>query len=300
MSVSRHDYLIKSASYLSVFIAIIILVVKSYAWFITESQSILATLIDSMLDISSSLINLTVIRFSLQPADNNYRFGHDKFQDLAVFSQSIFFCATGLFTFASAVKFMFYQRSHTSIDIGTYSMYICIVFTSILVAYQYYVIKITNSMIIKADKLHYFTDLIANIAVIISINLSSIIWFIDPLFAIGIAIYILNSSYKLFRKSVKNLVDEEFSDKEREKILFIISKYEEVQGVHELKTRYAANKPFIQFHLEVDGSMSLYDAHLISDRISDELLTIFHNGEITIHQDPAGVESAVNYREKLK
>ena len=83
--------LIKSASYASVAVAFIIMSIKSYAWITTESQSMLASLIDSLLDISSSFINLIAVRIALAPPDDNHRFGHDKFQDLAIFSQSIFF-----------------------------------------------------------------------------------------------------------------------------------------------------------------------------------------------------------------
>ena len=104
MAIERNNRLIKIASYASVTTAVVIMLAKSYAWLATESQSILASLIDSLLDISSSAINLIAIRFSLLPADDNHRFGHEKFQDLAIFSQSMFFFASCLFTLFSSSK----------------------------------------------------------------------------------------------------------------------------------------------------------------------------------------------------
>lgn len=299
MSAINEPLLIKSASYISIIVACIIVSIKMYGWLITDSQALLASLTDAMLDISSSLVNLVAIQFALQPPDDNHRFGHEKFQDLTIFSQSIFFLASSLFTMSSSIKSLFSNAPLENIESTSYLMYICCFLTFALVCYQTYVVKKTNSKLIEVDKLHYFTDLLTNFAVIISMKLSSIIWFIDSLFGIAISLYIGYFSFTLFKESIKNLADEEFADVEKKKILQIIGKYKEIKGIHELKTRYAANKPFIQCHLEMDGNMSLYDAHTISDKISDELLLIFKGGEVTIHQDPAGKEEDVNYREEL-
>ena len=299
MDTNSRNLLIKSASYLSVITALIILSVKIYAWFVTDSQSILASLIDSMLDITSSFINLIALRFALQPPDHEHRFGHEKIQDLTIFSQSIFFFASAFFVGFSSVKSLFEKTQLENISDATTIMYICIFLTIILVFYQTYVIKKTGSEIVKADKLHYFTDLLTNIIVIISINLSDRFWFIDSLFGVVISLYIFKTSYSLFQKAFKNLVDQELPEKDRQKIISIINKHRGVKGVHEMKTRYAAQKAFIQCHLEMDGNMSLYNAHKISDEIAFDILQEFPDSEIIIHQDPYGVEEHVNYREYI-
>ncbi|HJD68021.1 MAG TPA: cation diffusion facilitator family transporter [Rickettsia endosymbiont of Bembidion lapponicum] len=299
MDINSRNLLIKSASYLSVITALIILSVKIYAWFVTDSQSILASLIDSMLDITSSFINLIALRFALQPPDYHHRFGHEKMQDLTLFSQSIFFFASAFFVGFSSIKSLFEKTKPENISDGTMIMYICIFLTIILVLYQTYVIKKTKSDIIKADKLHYFTDLLTNVIVIISLNLSDRFWFVDPLFGVVIALYIFHTSYSLFKKAFKNLVDHELPEQDRQKIIAIINKHRGVKGVHEMKTRYAAQKAFIQCHLEMDGNMSLYNAHEISDEIAFDILQEFPDSEIIIHQDPYGVEEHVNYREYI-
>ncbi len=299
MTTSEHQNLIKLASYLSFTVAAFILLIKSYAWIVTDSQSILASLIDAMLDISSSFINLVAIRFALQPPDYHHRFGHEKIQDLAIFSQSVFVCVSGLFICSSSVKSLIDRSVPGNIESGINVMYLCIILTFILLAYQTYVIKKTGSEIIKVDKLHYFTDLLANIAVIVSINLTTSFWFIDSLFGISISLYIIYASYALFRKAFKNLIDEELPEKDRKKIISIISSFKEVKGIHEMKTRYAASKPFIQCHIEMDGDMSLYSSHHYSDQICSALLLEFPGAEIIIHLDPYGYEEKVNYRENI-
>lgn len=296
---STNHTLIKTASYLSFSTAIVILLIKVYGWLLTDSQSLLASLIDSLLDISSSFINLIAIRYALEPPDHHHRFGHEKIQDLAIFSQSIFFLASGLFTFFSSAKALFTKTIIGNLSAGTNVMYICIVLTFVLVSYQTYVIKKTGSEMVKVDKLHYFSDLLTNVAVIISINLTIYCWFIDSLFGMAIAIYITYNSYILFKKAFKNLVDEELPEEDRKKIISIISLFKEIKGIHEMKTRYAAHKPFIQCHLEMEGDMSLYRAYFISEEIIAALLQEFPGGEIIIHQDPYGVEEMVNYREAI-
>lgn len=286
----KNDQLIKSASYASVTIAMIIMVVKFYAWTETDSQSILASLVDACLDISSSLINLIAVRIYLKPPDKNHRFGHDKFQDLAIFSQSMFFFASCVFILASSTRALYFRSAPENLDIGVDVMILCIFLTFILVAYQTYVIKRTNSKIIMADKVHYFSDFLSNIAVVVSLYFSQKFWYIDAVAGIGIALYIMHAAYSLFKEALSNLSDEEFSAEDRVKILKIVSAFPETRGVHELKTRSAANKPFIQFHLELDGKISLLEAHRISDMVEDELMKHFKNAEIIIHQDPEGLE----------
>lgn len=299
MSHSKNSLLIKSASYFSVLTAFIIMIAKLYGWVVTDSQSILASLIDALLDISSSIINLIAIHIALKPPDNEHRFGHEKFQDLAIFSQSIFFFASCLFMVFSSIRRLYLGAIIENPNDGVNVMYFSTVLAIILVMYQSYVVKKTGSKIIAADKLHYFTDFLANIVVIISLYLSANFWFIDPLAGILIAVYITHAAYKLFRDALRNLVDQEFLQKDKNKILKIIGKYNEVKGVHELKTRYAGSKPFIQFHLELDGNMSLIESHAIADEIEQELMNIFPLAEIMIHQDPEGLENNVKYREKI-
>ncbi|MFK7974450.1 MAG: cation diffusion facilitator family transporter [Rickettsiaceae bacterium] len=283
---TKDETLIRYASYISVITAFFVMLAKIYGWALTDSQSMRATLVDSLLDISSSLINVIAIRFSLTPPDENHRFGHEKFQDLAIFSQSIFFFLSGLFTLFSATKALYAHRVPDNGELGIDTMYFCIVLTLGLVIFQSYVIKKTNSKIIAADKLHYFSDLLTNVAVVVSLYLSNKFWYIDAVAGIAISLYIVRGSFLLFREAIRNLADEEFQLEDRNKIINIINSVPEAKGVHELKTRCAGDKPFIQFHLELNGKLTLAEAHQISDNIIDKLIELFPNAEIIIHQDP--------------
>jgi len=291
--------LLKLAPLLSMITAIVIALTKLYSWYYTSSASILASLVDSLLDLSTSVINFIALRAALVPPDHKHRFGHNKIEDLAVFGQSAAFFASGIFTLYNSAYRMANPQPLEFVSLGIYAMVISSVLTIFLVAFQSIVIQRTKSTIVEVDRLHYITDLLTNLLVIISLYFSSTYLSLDAILAVLIACYIMKSSYGLFVRATKNLVDEEMNDAEREKIIDIIRGHKKVLGVHELKTRLAGSKAFIQLHLELDGDMKLYDAHEISDEVMNRILKEFPSSEITIHQDPAGFEQDVPYREEL-
>lgn len=291
--------LLKTAPLLSILVATIISAMKLYSWHYTDSASIMASLMDSLLDLSTSVINYFALRAALMPPDHNHRFGHNKIEDLAVFGQSIGFFASGIFTFYNSVQHILYPKPLEHIGVGIYVMVLSSILTIFLLMYQSYVIRRTKSSIVEVDRLHYTMDLMTNLMVIFSLYFSAKYGAIDSLLGILIAFYIIYSSYGLFVRATKNLIDEEMNDEERDKIIAIIGNHKEVLGVHELKTRCGGSKLFIQFHLELDGKLSLFEAHNISDRIMTNILDSFPGAEITIHQDPAGLEHDAPYREEL-
>ena len=168
-----------------------------------------------------------------------------------------------------------------------------------IISNQKYVTRRTNSNIIKADLLHYFTDFLTNICAIIGIIIATY-WnlpIFDSIAASVIAIYIIVNSVKMFKKAFNNLMDHELDEQDRQMIIDIIKSNKEVLGFHDLKTRYSGTKPFIQFHLELDENMTLKYAHVISHIIEKAILAKIPNAEIIIHQDPEGAEEDIHYKD---
>jgi cation diffusion facilitator family transporter len=295
----KQNQLIKNASYASVATGLIIFVIKFFGWIKSDSVSLFASLIDSLLDITSSFLNMVAVHIALAPADDNHRFGHNKVQDLAIFAQAIFFISSGAFTLFVSSKRLWTHNYMTDHEVGVHTMLICTILTIFLLIYQTHVIRKTNSQIIKADKIHYLSDLASNVAVVISILVSKYFSLIDAIFGILIALYIIFSAINLFRNSLRNLLDEEFSKEDKEKILSILRLNKDILGVHDLKTRKAGDKAFIQFHIDLDPTISLISAHNISEKITQELVAIFIDCEVIIHQDPIGYDDDVQYREKI-
>jgi ferrous-iron efflux pump FieF len=276
------------ASYLSLTVGIVLVLLKGVAWLVSDSLSMMSSLADSMLDVMASTINFLAVRYALQPPDEEHRFGHGKAEDLSVLAQSTFICGSGAFLIIEGIKRIFFPEEIHHSFIGIVIMLLSIVLVLGLVVYQRYVVSKTSSSAIASDAMHYFTDLISNVGVILALVLTTSLGWksADPVIGIIIAVYLICSAIAMARESFQNLMDHEFSDAEREKIVAVVRSFPEVHGLHELRTRKSGINNFIQFHLDfINEDISLKHAHEISDNIEDALKEIFPHTEVLIHQD---------------
>ncbi len=281
------EKLLKRATYASVFTAAVLIVVKAFAWVFTGSVAVLASLLDSLMDAAASLINLMAVRYSLQPADQEHRFGHGKAESVAGLAQSMFIAGSGVFLLLEAIDRIIKPQPIENIAIGIGIMVFSIIATLLLISYQLYVVKKTGSVAIKADALHYKTDLLTNSAIVLALILTQFGWgYLDPLFAIVIGAYILYSAWGIGNESFHQLLDRELPDEQREQISDIINQHPHVLGFHDLRTRQSGRMQIIQLHLEMEDDLILLQAHAISEEVEASLIKAFPNAEIVIHQDP--------------
>ena len=282
--------LLRLATYASISVALILIVAKLIAWGLSDSVSLLATLIDSVLDALASLINLIAVRHALTPADKEHRFGHGKAEALAGLSQSMFIAGSAGFLLLEAGRRLISPIAVESVGISMLVMVFSIVATLLLLSFQAHVIRKTNSTAIRADALHYRTDLLVNASVILALWLSVKGWAgFDALFACAIAIYILYSAWEIITVSYDHLMDRELPDEQREEIERLVLQHKSARGLHDLRSRHSGTVSFIQLHLELDDDLSLLEAHKISDEVELCLLEAFPGSEIIIHIDPQSV-----------
>lgn len=284
--------LMKLATYASVSVASVLIAAKFGAWMMTDSVSLLSTLIDSLLDAAASLVNLFAVRHALQPADKEHRFGHGKAESLAGLAQAAFISGSAAFLLIEAGGRLFNPQDIQRTELGYAVMAVSIVMTMGLVAFQRYVVKKTGSLAISADSAHYQMDVLVNISVVISLVLvSQLGWtYADPLFAIGIAAYIVWGAWEIGYEAYHVLMDRELPDEDREKIYAIAVSHPDVNGMHDLRTRTSGPNVFIQMHLEMDRDILLIRAHEISEEVMFKVEAAFPNAEIIIHEDPEGVD----------
>lgn len=290
MQKSDYSKLVTTAAWLAAGVATLLLIVKVSAWWVTGSVSLLASLIDSLLDIAASVVNLIVVRYSLQPADKEHSFGHGKAESLAALAQAMFISGSACFLILNGVDRFFRPHELHSPELGVYVSMFAILVTGGLVAFQKHVVKRTGSQAIAADSLHYQSDLYMNAAIIVALGLS---WYgigqADAVFAIGIGIFILSSAIRMVYTAVQSLLDRQLPDEEIEDIHLITCSVKGVLGAHQIRTRMSGPVRFIQLHLELDDHMPLIEAHRISDEVEQKLLERFPEGDILIHQDPISV-----------
>ena len=283
-----HAGLLKLASIASVLTAGFLIVAKLAAWSVTGSVSLLASLVDSVMDSIASLINLFAIRYSLQPADEQHRFGHGKAEPLAGLAQAAFIAGSAVFLVFHAIDRLRFARSLEQIGIGLWVMALAIVMTVGLLAIQRYVIRKTDSTAIRADSLHYLTDLLTNMSVLLALYLSTLGWtWADPVFAIAVAIYIFYSAYQIGHGAFQQLMDRELPDDILQQIQATAMSHPEVMSTHEMRTRQAGHTRFVQLHLVFDEDLPLKTAHAIADQVEAEILSFLPGAEVLIHQDPS-------------
>ncbi len=283
--------LMRQATYASVGVATTLVAAKLGAWAVTGSVALLSTLIDSLLDGAASLLTLAAVRQSLIPADEEHRFGHGKAEPLAGLGQSAFIGGSAFFLLLEATDRLMSPQPVTQGAVGIAVMVFSILMTLGLVAFQRHVVRKTGSTAINADSLHYAGDLLINGSVIVSLVIGMAGGWagIDPLFAIGIAGYLLFNAWGIGRDAVNLLMDRELPEEERERIRAICLEHPGVHDVHDVRTRSTGRQVFIQLHLELDGAWTLSAAHAAAVSVEKALRDAYPGGDVIIHQDPAGV-----------
>jgi len=282
----------RQATYASVTVAATLIVAKLVIWDMSDSVALLSSLIDSSLDVMASLISLFAVRQALMPADKEHRFGHGKAESLAALGQSLFVGGSAVFlVFEAGGRVLRPQEIDNGIA-AISVMVLSLVMTLVLVQFQRFVIKETGSMAIAADSLHYTADLLVNGGIIIGlIAVTAFGWTLaDPLVALAVALYLIITAWRIALLAMDMLMDREFDDSAREEIHSIILSHPEVKSMHDLRTRSAGVHSFIQLHLELDGDLSLSEAHRISDEVEKLVSAKFENAEILIHEDPEGLD----------
>jgi ferrous-iron efflux pump FieF len=286
----EHRRLLTLATNLSVTVALVLIVAKAYAWSLTDSVAILASLVDSLMDAGASLLNLFAVRYALAPADASHRWGHGKAEAIAGLGQGVFIFASGLFLVSEAVQRLLQPEPLAAFPIGVGVMLLTLLLTAGLVVVQSYVIRRTRSPAIRADSLHYRTDLLTNAAVLLALVLSQFGWLgVDPLFAVAVAAYTLKAAWDIVGDAVAELLDQELPESRRQEIIALASAHPRVLGVHDLRTRSAGRVDFIELHLELDDHMPLMVAHQVSDAVEASLIKAIPQADVMIHLDPVSL-----------
>lgn len=284
----RQQRLVRWATYASVLTATTLILAKLSAWGLSGSVSMLASLIDSLMDALASIINVLAVRYALQPADNEHRFGHGKAESLAALGQATFIAGSAVFLLLHSIDRLLHPAplAHTQIAIAV--MVFSIVATTLLVLFQRAVIAQTGSVAIKADSLHYVGDLAANAGIIVALMLASYGWpGFDPVFALLIAGYVFYTAWSIGAEATQHLLDRELPDRIRAHILALAQAHPDVLGVHALRTRQSGPHKVIQLHIELDGAKTLLHAHQVAEHVENRIKQAYPGADVIIHQDPA-------------
>jgi ferrous-iron efflux pump FieF len=283
--------LMRRATYASVVVASILIVAKVVAWVLTDSVSVLSSLLDSLLDVAASLVNLVAVRHALTPADEEHRFGHGKAEAVAGLVQSAFIAGSALLLFSEAAHRLWAPVPVENGAIGIGVMALSMALTFVLVQYQKYVVRRTGSVAVGADRLHYMSDFMLNGGVALSLVAS--IWLdariVDPICGLAIGAWILRGAWTIGRDSLDHLMDRELPDDTRARIVAIARAHPDIKDIHDLRTRANGSSIHVQLHLEMDGTLTLLRAHAAADSVEAAIEAAFPGADVMVHMDPDGV-----------
>jgi ferrous-iron efflux pump FieF len=233
--------LMKLATGASVLVAATLISIKGVAWWETGSVAMLGSLLDSLLDGAAAVINLLFVRRAVQPASHRYRFGHGKAEPVGGMFQAIIIGASSLFLIAECVRRLVEPAMPTNSRLGITIMVVASVLVGLLVLFQRFVVKRTGSLIVSADALHGIGDIGINIGVIVALLISTRFDapYVDPIIGILLAGVLLRGAWEIGSTAVRQLMDVEFSEAERQSIREIALDHPEVSDIHDLRTRRA-------------------------------------------------------------
>ncbi|HZX51971.1 MAG TPA: cation diffusion facilitator family transporter [Pseudomonas sp.] len=283
----QHARLMRLATFAALATALTLALAKAIAWWLSGSVSLLAGLTDSLLDGAASLLNLIAVHYALRPADENHRYGHGKAEALAGLGQALFIGASALLVGVHGVERWLDPQPIGAPALGIAVMLLSLAATLALLLFQRHVVRLTGSTAIRADSLHYRSDLLLNSGILLALLLASYGWpQLDALFGIGIALFILWSALTIAREAAGVLMDQELAPELSERIHLLACGVPGVLGAHDLRTRKSGTQWFVQLHVELPSELTLLQAHVLSEQVEAAIRAEFPRAEVLVHADP--------------
>ncbi|PIQ87077.1 MAG: hypothetical protein COV74_02250 [Candidatus Omnitrophica bacterium CG11_big_fil_rev_8_21_14_0_20_45_26] len=258
---------------------------------LSNSMSLLASAVDSLMDVLVSLVNFLSLKEAEKPADHDHAYGHGKIESLASLFQSIIISAGGIYLIIESVHRLVLGEPIVMIRAGIVVMVISIVITYLHTVQLDRAAKKSQSLILKTEKLHFTTDVWTNLGVIGALLLAhvtgQIFW--DVLVAVIVAGYILSQSLHILKHSVDELIDRALPDEEQDRIKQIVMNFSpKIVGIHNFRTRKISQKKFIEFHVEMDRHLSFEKAHDLTEDLIEEIERQIPDSDVMAHYDPEG------------
>ena len=270
-----------------------LVLMKFIVGFAINSVSIISEAIHSSMDLLAAVIAFISVRKSAEPPDTGHSFGHGKFEDISDLVEALLiFIAAILIIWEAMAKLL--GKETVPFSSGFLIIGIAVMGVSALVNWWVSgrlmkVAKQTESIALESDAWHLRTDVYTSLGVFIGliiIRLTRITIF-DPLFAIGVAVVIINAAYDLPVRSFSDLIDHRLPKKVEERIKEIICDHaSDYAGFHDLRTRRSGPEIFIEFHLVMPGRISVQQSHDLADHLESDLMVEFPRSNISIHTEP--------------
>jgi cation diffusion facilitator family transporter len=277
------------AAAISIVSNLFLVALKVGAGVLTSSVSILSEAAHSGIDLVASGIAYLSVRKADLPADRVHAFGHGKVENISAALEALLIFVAAFLIAYEAIDRLMHGSPLRFLDKGIAVMAFSCTVNLVVSFYLFRVGQRTDSMALRADAHHLLTDLYASLAVLISLLLirSTGQVILDPLVALGVALLISITAYRLTRDSVRELLDSKLPDEEEEIVADIIGQHSsQALGFHNLRTRKAGSQRHIDLHLVVQKDIQVEEAHRLCDRLEEEIQAALPRSTISIHVEP--------------
>ncbi len=275
----------------SIFVGIVVLALKTAAWWITGSAGLFSDAAETVVNVAASFITLFAVNMADLPADENHPYGHDKVEFFAAIIEGVMIVVAAAMIVDQAYGSFRHPEPLGDLALGLGLNAISSVINGGWAFLLLRMGKRLRSASLKADGHHLMADVVTSAAVLIGVGLvlaTGQQW-LDPLVAVLAALFVFYSGVKVIGGSVGGLMDEAPPPEIIERIRNIVANQAEgAIEAHDLRTRHAGRLTFLEFHLVVPAAMTVFDAHEICDRIEIGLKAEMEGLMISIHVEPEG------------
>ncbi|HBT97342.1 MAG TPA: cation transporter [Desulfobulbaceae bacterium] len=277
------------AAILSMMTAVTLAAIKFVVAVASGSLAVLASAIDSMLDILMSGLNFLALRKGTQPADASHAYGHGKFETMATLIQSLVIGGSGVWIFIESMHRLFARAMPSHLTESIVVLALSVPVSWLISAYLKRVGKETDSTVLQADALHFRMDVFTNLALLAGL---AAMWFfqlpkLDAILSALVALYIFREAIMLIRQALRDALDAQLPEDVLVRIEEAARLGEpEFFKIHSLRTRAIGSHKMIDFHLNVCANLSVATAHRITDRIERAIQQELGDADVTIHIEP--------------
>lgn len=292
----KNSTLERNAPLVATSLSLVLAIVKLIVGIMSGSVALLASAMDSIMDMFVSIFNYMALKISDKKPTDEFTYGYGKIEAVVASLEGLLVFGSGAYILYKGIMKFINKESVTHLELSIGTMLFSLFMVFIIVTFLSYVVKRTNNLVIKGDLLHYKTDLFSNSAVLVALGIiyfTGYFW-VDALFGVIIGLYIIKESTELIKEGVEVLLDVSLPKEEVEKIIEVIKKDKDVEDYHFLKTRHAGKFKFVEVHLVLGRDKSLMEAHVIADRVEEKIKALDKesNWHIMIHLDPVDDSAA--------
>lgn len=273
----------------SLIVGAVVLALKTLAWWLTGSVALLSDALESTVNVATALAALVAVRIAELPADANHPYGHHKAEFFSAVLEGVLIIVAALLILHEAWNgFQSARVLDAPLDglaVNAVASVINAIWCSRLLTRG----RALRSPALVADGQHILADVVTSVGVTIGVLLAIVTgaWWLDPVMAALVAVNILWSGWKVMTQSLSGLLDEAVPDETLRRIREAISANADgAIEAHDLRTRHAGPRTFIDFHLIVPGEMTVLDSHKVCDRVEAALRDLLPDANVTIHVEP--------------